>query len=91
MARAKLSEAPRMVDLVESDVARYWDANAPVWTDQVRKGYDYYRELLNNPSMFAFIGHIQGKSVLDAGCGEGYNTRKLARLGAKVVGHRHLV
>lgn len=75
-----------MGDISEADVVRYWNENSSVWSDQVRKGYDFYRELLNNPSMFALIGHIQGMSVLDAECGEGHNTRKLARLGAKVVG-----
>lgn len=69
-----------------SEVARYWDQNAGVWADQVRKGYDIYRETINNPSIFALIGDVQNQHVLDAGCGEGYNTRRLAQLGAKVSG-----
>ena len=70
----------------EDEVARCWDANSSVWADQVRKGFDVYRELVNNPSMFELIGPVNGLSVLDIGCGEGYNTRKLARLGAHVAG-----
>jgi len=73
-----------MID--ENDVAHYWDNNAETWADQVRKGFDIYRELLNNPSMFQLIGSVKGLKILDAGCGEGYNTRKLARLGATVFG-----
>jgi 2-polyprenyl-3-methyl-5-hydroxy-6-metoxy-1,4-benzoquinol methylase len=33
-----------------------------------------------------FIGDLRGRRVLDAGCGEGYNTRILARPGARMTG-----
>jgi len=36
---------------------------------------------MNNPAFLAFVGDLRGKQVLDAGCGEGYNTRLLARQG----------
>jgi len=68
------------------DVARYWDANASLWTEHVRKGLDIYREYVNNPAFFEMLGPVDGLKMLDAGCGEGYNTRKLAERGAKVVG-----
>jgi SAM-dependent methyltransferase len=32
------------------------------------------------------LGDVSGRRVLDAGCGEGYLSRKLAKLGAKVTG-----
>jgi SAM-dependent methyltransferase len=70
----------------QDEVARYWDENADSWSHQVREGWDYYREYLNNPAFLAFIGDLAGKRVLDAGCGEGYNTRLLARSGARMVG-----
>jgi SAM-dependent methyltransferase len=70
----------------DEDVARYWDGNADLWADEVRKGRDIARERLNNPAFLAFIGDLRGKQVLDAGCGEGYNTRLLARLGASMTG-----
>jgi ubiquinone/menaquinone biosynthesis C-methylase UbiE len=75
-----------VTDIDESDVARYWDGNSATWADQVRKGFDIYREALNNPAIFEMIGPVAGKRVLDIGCGEGHNTRILARAGAKVTG-----
>jgi ubiquinone/menaquinone biosynthesis C-methylase UbiE len=75
-----------MTDISEEEVARYWDGNSAVWADQVRKGFDLYRELINNPSIFELIGPVAGLRVLDAGCGEGHNTRKLAHMGAHMTG-----
>jgi len=63
-----------------------WDVAAEGWVDFVRTGKDYYRESLNNPATFKLIGNVKGKKVLDLACGEGYNTRILAREGAKVIG-----
>ena len=73
-------------ELSEEEVARHWDQNADLWAEQVRKGWDYYREHFNNPAFLRFIGDLGGKVVLDAGCGEGYNTRLLAKGGARMTG-----
>ena len=70
----------------EKEVAGYWDKNAESWAKQVWKGWDAYREHLNNPAFLKFIGNLKGKKVLDAGCGEGYNTRIFSRRGALMVG-----
>jgi len=74
------------MEITEEAVARYWDGNAELWTEQVRRGRDFYREYFNNPTFFRFIGNLKGRMVLDAGCGEGRNTRILARSGAHVTG-----
>lgn len=67
-------------------VGREWDANAPTWADAVRGGRDLFREHFNNPAFLRFVGEVRSKVVLDAGCGEGYNTRILARAGARMTG-----
>jgi 2-polyprenyl-3-methyl-5-hydroxy-6-metoxy-1,4-benzoquinol methylase len=68
------------------DLARYWDDNAAAWAREVRRGHDVAREFLNNPAFLALIGGLRGRQVLDAGCGDGYNTRILARAGAHMTG-----
>jgi SAM-dependent methyltransferase len=72
--------------LSEWEVAEYWNNNAAAWTDHVRRGFDVFRLELNNPSFFELIGDIAGLDVLDAGCGDGYNTRLFARRGARLTG-----
>ncbi|MBA2394746.1 MAG: methyltransferase domain-containing protein [Ktedonobacteraceae bacterium] len=39
-----------------------------------------------NPVLFSLLGDVTGKTILDAGCGQGYLCRLLARKGAKVTG-----
>jgi ubiquinone/menaquinone biosynthesis C-methylase UbiE len=66
-------------------VGRYWDENAEVWTRLVREGYDVYRDHLNTPAFLSMLPPVAGLAGLDVGCGEGANTRQLARLGARMV------
>jgi len=73
-------------EIRESEVAAQWDRNADVWADQVRKRYDIFRVHWNNPAFLEFAGDLSGKTVLDAGCGEGHNTRIFARRGARLTG-----
>ncbi len=70
----------------EMKIAQQWDANAPTWVERVRAGHDLYRDLMNNPAFFTFVGDLSGMDILDAGCGEGYNTRLLAGRGARMTG-----
>lgn len=68
----------------EIEVGHYWDRNAEVWTNLVRAGYDIYRDHLNTPAFFEILPVIDGLKGLEIGCGEGYNTRLLAKNGAKI-------
>ena len=67
-------------------MSEQWDEAAESWTDFVLKGKDFYREEMNNPAFFKLVGNVKGKKTLDLACGEGSNTRILARKGAKVAG-----
>jgi SAM-dependent methyltransferase len=67
-----------------AEVAKFWEANAESWTRFVRAGYDVYRDAQNTPAFLAMLPDVRGLSGIDIGCGEGANTRKLARLGANM-------
>jgi len=66
-------------------VGRFWNGNAEAWTKLARAGYDVYRDHLNTPAFFEMLPDINGLSGLDIGCGEGHNTRLLAKRGARVA------
>ena len=63
-----------------------WDQAIGSWVEFVRTGKDHYREHMNGPSLKRLIGDVNGKSMLDMACGEGYFSRYYARTGADVVG-----
>ena len=73
-------------EIRESEVAANWDRNSAVWADHVRAGWDIFRAHWNNPAFLEFVGDLSGKTVLDAGCGEGTNTRIFAGRGARITG-----
>ena len=68
------------------EAGRYWNENAQVWTMLAREGYDIYRNHLNTPAFFSILPGVKNKKGLDIGCGEGYNTRLLAKKGALMTG-----
>ena len=70
----------------EDEVRQAWDRNAPLWTDRVRAGMDLYRDVFNNPCFLAALPDLAGRDVIDLGCGEGTNTRLIARRGARMTG-----
>jgi ubiquinone/menaquinone biosynthesis C-methylase UbiE len=67
------------------EVGHFWNGNARAWTQLARAGYDVYRDYLNTPAFFEMLPDVTGLGGLDIGCGEGHNTRLLAKRGAKVT------
>jgi 2-polyprenyl-3-methyl-5-hydroxy-6-metoxy-1,4-benzoquinol methylase len=70
--------------MTSEDVGRFWDANAEAWTQLARAGYDTSRDFVNTPAFLAMLPEVRGLAGLDIGCGEGHNTRLLARRGARM-------
>jgi len=66
-------------------VGEYWEGNAEAWTQLSRAGYDVYRDHLNTPTFLEMLPDVTGLRGLDIGCGEGHNTRLLARRGARLT------
>jgi len=72
--------------LDDREVGRYWEENAETWTKLSRMGMDVTRDNLNTPALLSILPNVKGLTGLDIGCGEGHNTRLLAKQGAKMTG-----
>jgi ubiquinone/menaquinone biosynthesis C-methylase UbiE len=71
-----------MKDLVRSQ----WEENAELYANLISdSGTPHHKEILN-PSVEDLLGDVNGKHLLDAGCGEGYLSRYYASKGATVTG-----
>ena len=67
------------------EAGKFWNGNAEAWTKLARAGYDVYRDYFNTPAFFSMLPNIEGLMGLDIGCGEGYNTRLMAKRGARIT------
>lgn len=63
-----------------------WDEVAHDYHKTVGETGDSYHRTYVNPVIFEILGDIQGLSILDLACGQGYLSRILARKGAEVIG-----
>ena len=66
-------------------VGEYWNGNAEAWSKLARAGYDVYRDHLNTPAFLELLPPVTGLQGIDLGCGEGHNTRLVARKGATMT------
>jgi SAM-dependent methyltransferase len=67
------------------EVGKFWNENAEAWTKLSRMGYDLCRDVVNTPAFLKMLPNVNGLNGLDIGCGEGNNTRLVAKLGAKMT------
>jgi 2-polyprenyl-3-methyl-5-hydroxy-6-metoxy-1,4-benzoquinol methylase len=75
-----------MNEMSNSETIRAW-SNAPrEIIEQFGDEGDIARQYLLNPAIFSLLGDVSGKNILDAGCGQGYLSRLLAKRGAIVTG-----
>jgi len=63
-----------------------WENNADFWIKIIRKKMDPFREKLTNRAILNSLKGEKNLKILDAGCGEGYLCRKLARRGNILFG-----
>jgi ubiquinone/menaquinone biosynthesis C-methylase UbiE len=74
------------MSLHDEEVREFWNRVASDWDLQVGDDGDSNRRLNSDPTLWKFVGNVQGLRILDAGCGTGYLARKLANQGAAVTG-----
>ena len=67
------------------DGTRRWNQNAQSWHQHYGENDPNRRDLLD-PLILDLLGDVSGKRILDAGCGDGYFSRKLCARGAIVTG-----
>lgn len=69
-----------------TDARASWEAKAEEWDRWVGEDGDNNRRFQSDPVLWALLGEVRGLDVLDAGCGTGYLSVRLARAGARVRG-----
>lgn len=75
-----------MPDISNEDAIKAWSGLPTELVENFGDEGDFTRKYLLNPALFALLGDVGGKTILDAGCGQGYLSRLLARKGALVTG-----
>ena len=72
-------------NVIREEAIGRWDRFADVYSANHAEQGDLHKEVLLNPVLFSLIGDVEGRRVLDAGCGEGYLSRLLAKSGADIT------
>jgi SAM-dependent methyltransferase len=71
-----------------TEVRDIWDAKAAFWDEHMGEGNTFQLELIG-PAVERLLAVRPGEQILDVGCGNGVSSRRLARLGARVVAIDH--
>ncbi len=79
------NQVPIKMTHSQADGTHQWDLNAERWHSLFGENDPNRRDLLD-PIILRLLGNPAGMRVLDAGCGDGYLCRKLAKLGAQMTG-----
>lgn len=63
-----------------------WESSAKAWIECQSAFGDWSRRVILDPYLESILENVDGKSVLDVGCGEGRYCRVLRERGAKTTG-----
>jgi len=67
------------------EVRGVWETNAKWWDAYYQEGNDFHLTLIA-PATEALLAVREGETILDVACGNGVFSRRMAQLGASVVG-----
>lgn len=70
----------------KKDVIKSWEDKSIEWDTWIGDEGDNNRIQNSDPILWEMLGDVNGKIILDAGCGNGYLSVKMAKAGAKVTG-----
>ena len=70
----------------EQQLTDSWERNAAAWANSIEKGQILSRRLATDDAILQAVLQCNPSRVLDAGCGEGWLSRKLAGEGMAVLG-----
>lgn len=70
---------------LRQEVRDIWDQNADFWDERMGEGNDFHTSLIE-PTQLRLLDLNGTETILDAACGNGQFARKMADLGACVVG-----
>ncbi|WP_134662555.1 MULTISPECIES: bifunctional 2-polyprenyl-6-hydroxyphenol methylase/3-demethylubiquinol 3-O-methyltransferase UbiG [unclassified Amycolatopsis] len=70
----------------EAAIRQWHSASTRESMEATAEHADFAKRQLVNPVLLRLLGDVRGRRVLDAGCGNGYFSRMLARRGAEVTG-----
>lgn len=75
-----------MAEITNAEAIEAWTSIPRERIEQFGEEGDTTRQYLLNPALFTLLGDVGGQHILDAGCGQGYLCRLLARQGAIMTG-----
>lgn len=85
MRRKDLKRTPK-VPAAPKKQETSWGHVADWYHEHVSESNDTYHEKVIKPNLLRVLGDIRGKRVLDLACGEGFFSRALHAVGARVTG-----
>ncbi|MBI4226077.1 class I SAM-dependent methyltransferase [Candidatus Roizmanbacteria bacterium] len=71
--------------MVSNLTIKQWDKQADLYDELQGEKGDVSHQLLFDPAIEKMLGDVAHKTILDAGCGNGYWSRRLAKKAKKVI------
>lgn len=71
--------------MAKSPTISQWNSSAHWYDQNMGEAGDELNKEIIRPILLKIIGNLEGKHLLDIGCGSGYLTSELAKLAKRVV------